>query len=113
MNAKSVGSAGEDRAAAYLLDLGYLIVTRRKKTRRGEIDIVALDGDVLVFVEVKVRRSRVSVAEEALDAKKIARLAAAAEDYLLEMGNEFPGARYDFITIGPGGLKHYKDAWRP
>ena len=49
----------------------------------GELDIVALDGAILVFVEVKVRStSRVSVAEEALDARKLGRLMMAAEMYI-------------------------------
>jgi len=51
--AKATGNAGEDRAAAWLSGAGWLLLERNWRTRRGEIDIIALDGDDIVFVEVK------------------------------------------------------------
>ncbi|WP_067243217.1 YraN family protein [Microbacterium resistens] len=52
-----LGRAGEDRAALYLTDLGYRILARNWRCELGELDIVAEWRDVLVFVEVKTRRS--------------------------------------------------------
>jgi putative endonuclease len=51
-----LGQAAEQLAASHLERLGYAIVARNHRTRFGEIDLVALDGEVLVFVEVKARR---------------------------------------------------------
>ena len=55
MNAlkKSIGKAGEEKAARYLIEKGYSIVARNWQTRFGEIDIIAVSNDVLVFAEVK------------------------------------------------------------
>jgi len=50
---KLTGKAGEEQAAVYLLAKNWEIVARNWRTRRGEIDIIAMDGDTLVFVEVK------------------------------------------------------------
>src|SRR5437870_61274 len=49
------GTGGEEAACAHLEALGYRILTRNYRCRQGEIDIIALDGEVLVFVEVKTR----------------------------------------------------------
>jgi putative endonuclease len=51
-----LGQTSERLAAAHLERLGYAIVARNHRTRFGEIDLIALDGDTLVFVEVKARR---------------------------------------------------------
>jgi len=51
------GKLGEDLAVSYLKKLGYKIISRNFRIRGGEIDIVAIDGDVLVYVEVKTRTS--------------------------------------------------------
>ena len=54
---KSLGERGEDAAARYLKRLGYHIVARHVDLRVGEIDVVAVDGRTVVFVEVKTRTS--------------------------------------------------------
>jgi putative endonuclease len=51
-----LGRLGEDLAAAHLERLGYTVLARNHRTRHGELDVVAVDGDALVFVEVKTRR---------------------------------------------------------
>lgn len=55
MNAskKAIGKAGEEKAARYLIEKGYLLVARNWQTRSGEIDIIAVSNNVLVFAEVK------------------------------------------------------------
>ncbi len=109
---RRIGTAAEDRAADYLIERGYTIVTRRWATRGGELDIVALDGDVLVFIEVKRRSGRWSTPEEAIDDVKIARFLTAVKRYAFETDQLDRAARYDVIAIDDKGLRHYEDAFR-
>ena len=68
---KQLGLLGERLACRELERRGYRVLERRARSRHGEIDIVALDGDVLVFVEVKTRRhSRFGEAWEAVSWRK-------------------------------------------
>ena len=68
------GNAGESFVAGRLGRAGYQILDRNWRVRGGELDIVALDGSILVFVEVKVRTDgRIAVAEESLDVRKLGR----------------------------------------
>ena len=53
MNTKKTGDEGEIRASKYLLSKGFEIIWRNWRTKGGEIDIIALKSDILVFVEVK------------------------------------------------------------
>lgn len=54
---KALGKTGEDLAASYLKDLGYTLIKRNYRIRGGEIDIIAEQGQTLVFIEVKTRSS--------------------------------------------------------
>ena len=112
-NLRRIGTDAEDRAAAYLLDKGYTIVTRRYQTKHGEIDIVALDGDILVFVEVKYRAQPDSFPETAVDTVKAERLAHAAERYAIEFGCLDKQTRYDMVAVTPRAIRHHIDAFRP
>ncbi len=89
---KDLGRQGEDLAAAYLAQQGYLVVTRNWRIRSGELDIVARDGEWLVFVEVRTRRSRGGAStlalgspEESITPRKQLQLVALADAYLFEM----------------------------
>ncbi len=76
---------GEDWAARYLQARGYRILGRNVRTPYGEIDIVAQDGDQVVFVEVKTRTTRAfGWPEDAITPRKLAHMLAAAEHYLAE-----------------------------
>jgi putative endonuclease len=108
---RAQGRAAEDRAAQYLLGLGYTIVTRRYQTRHGEIDIVALDGDTVVLVEVKERIASMVAPEECVGERKKKRIRTAATKYLAGCDPDTP-IRYDLVAIDPSGLRHYPDAWR-
>jgi putative endonuclease len=55
---RALGYRGEQLAAAHLRRLGFELIDRNVRTRHGEIDLIASDGDVLVFAEVKTRRAR-------------------------------------------------------
>ena len=108
-----LGRAGEDAAADYLVAKGYTIVTRRWRGSGGEIDIVALDGDTLVFVEVKTRTTTSSIALEAIDNAKTNAIFAASDDYIDRIGGDGRIVRYDIITISRQGTFHLVDAFRP
>jgi putative endonuclease len=101
-----LGESGEDLACAALERRGYAILERRYRTRAGEIDIVASDGDVLVFVEVKTRRSeRYGHPAEAVTASKRRRVVLMATDYLARRRPHASACRFDVVavTIGADG----------
>ena len=109
---RRIGSDAEDRAANYLIEQGFTIVTRRWSTRGGELDLVALDGETLVFVEVKQRSGRWSSPEEAISEVKIQRFLIAVARYALDTDQLDRASRYDVIAIDDKGLRHYEDAFR-
>jgi len=108
---RRIGREAEDRAADYLIAKGYTIVTRRYQTRRGEIDLVALDGEEIVFVEVKLRQTPGYRPEEAVGEKKHAALIAAAQTYLQTTETPNHPHRYDLIAIDKQGIRHYERAF--
>lgn len=108
-DARSLGTEAEDRAAAYLQDRGFTIITRRYRARGGEIDLIALDGETLVFVEVKLSRSRSRLPEAALHDTKWSRIRAAARQYLASLA-ENREVRFDVVAIDPEGIRHTTDA---
>ena len=80
---QAFGKTGEDLAVAELERRGYAILARRYRTKHGEIDIVARDGETMVFVEVKARATaEFGTAAEAVTRRKQRRLASMAVDYL-------------------------------
>jgi putative endonuclease len=94
------GQRGEELAAAYLSEAGYRILARNYRCIFGEIDIVAEEGDVLVFAEVKSRRSgaygdpQLAVGRE--KQKKISRIAL---HYLAEKQQRHRRARFDVVAV--------------
>jgi putative endonuclease len=108
-----VGATGEDRAVAHLVRNGMRIVERNYRCRLGELDIVARDGDVLVFVEVRSRRNdEFGSALEAVHWQKRRKVARIAMVYLAARKPRFSCARFDVIAITGDELVHIKDAWR-
>ena len=97
---QSLGILGEDLACAELLRRGYAILARRYRTRFGEIDIVSERDNVVVFVEVKARRSRrFGTAAEAIPIWKRRRIGAMALDYLAWTGRLTRRCRFDVVAI--------------
>ena len=109
---RRLGADAEDRAAAFLSDLGYTIVKRGYKAARGEIDILALDGDTLVVVEVKERARQDIRAEESITQAKAKRLANAARQYLQSVDELDRQIRFDVVVFDPSGIRHHIDAFR-
>lgn len=107
----SLGRQGEDAAVELLRKAGYAVLGRNIRLPGGEIDVVCLDGDVVVFVEVKSRSNEAyGTALGAVDARKRARLRSLAADYLQING---PGrrARFDVVTWERGSLRLHKGAF--
>ena len=97
---QSLGRRGEDLACAELEKRGYVIVERRFRTRCGEIDIVARDAGVLVFVEVRARSgSRFGTPLESVTWKKRQRLSRMAAAYLCHKRLADVACRFDVISI--------------
>lgn len=105
MTAQEAGRRGERIAGEHLLARGYRIHTRNYRVREGEIDIVAEKNGVIVFVEVKCRKSaRFSRPGDAVTAAKQAKLRAAAALWLSEHTGEEKPARFDVVEIVTGLL---------
>lgn len=106
------GARAEALAADYLCRQGLTLLERNFRTRRGEIDLVMRDGDILVFVEVRYRASsRFGTPAETVDARKRRRLAAAAADYLKRHPTMLP-CRFDVVAIGAQDrIQWLKDAF--
>ncbi len=94
------GAAAEEIAARYLRDVGYRIVARNHRCSGGELDLVAWDGDILCFVEVRSRGSDAfGDPLETITPQKIRRVVCAARDYLAGLGGKWPEMRFDAVGI--------------
>ena len=97
---QSLGKLGEDLACDELSRRGYAILARRYRTRFGEIDIIARDGETTVFVEVKTRDGdRFGDGAEAVTAWKQRRVAAMAVDYMSRHRLHDRPCRFDVVAI--------------
>jgi putative endonuclease len=108
-----MGRRGEDLAVEWMMSRGWRILDRRRRTPVGEIDIVAQDGDCLVFAEVKWRRSNADLGH-AIDERGLARIAGAAESVAHEYDGSGGDRRVDVVLISPGQpVRHIANAWQP
>ena len=99
-----LGRRGERAAERHLRRTGYRIVARNYRAAGAEIDLVAMDGDVLVFVEVKTRRSREAGApEEAVDERKQKRMRRAAEIFATRYRADDITMRFDIVAVDASG----------
>ncbi|MBI2430293.1 MAG: YraN family protein [Ignavibacteriales bacterium] len=97
---RTIGNIGEDVAVNYLKQQGYVIIEKNFYYQHGEIDIVAKDGDTLVFVEVKARRSeRFGSPEESVTPKKQELLRRTAEGYVASKNLANIGCRFDVVSV--------------
>lgn len=115
---QALGKLGESLACEALGRQGYAILATRYRTRFGEIDIIAEHAGVLVFVEVKTRRSSAhGSAVDAVSPVKRRRVAAMALDYLAWAGRLEAPCRFDVVAIDGIGthrmaLRIIRDAWQ-
>lgn len=103
-----LGAEGEQRAAEFLERRGYRILARNARAGGVEIDLVVARGRILAFVEVKTRRSRThGLPEDAVDARKRARLIRGAAAWLRDHPAPGGRVRFDVVSLEPepsGGL---------
>lgn len=115
-----LGKWGEELAAKYLEQKGYVIRDRDWRQGKLDLDIVAVadDGETVVFVEVKARKTNAfGQPEQAVDAKKIKRLTRAADSYVKSLGVSAP-LRFDIVSIigdqkEAQTIEHIVDAFNP
>ena len=115
---QTTGQWGETQALHHLAEHGYRIVATNYRTRYGEIDIIAQDGETLVFIEVKCRSHHgFGSALEAVDFRKQQRICRVAIEYLQSHRGGEGGARFDVIAVhrqsgkGPAVIEHIENAF--
>jgi putative endonuclease len=109
--AQVTGGEAEGDAARFLERHGLRLVARNYRTRFGEIDLIAMDGEVLVFVEVRMRSSgRFGGALESVTAGKQRRIASAAGHFLQRYPGE-PRCRFDVVVLQEGPPQWHKAAF--
>ncbi len=111
-----VGREGEALAANFLQQKGYEIVDRNWRYGPKEIDIVARDGDTMVFVEVKTRSTLAfELPQEAVTKKKMKNLVEAADAYLIQRNIDLE-SRFDIVAVLNGNppkvIEHLEGAWQ-
>lgn len=110
----TLGQQGEDRAVQFLIDKGYRIIARNWRNRgRKELDIVAIDGETLVFVEVKTRAANSLTSPfDAINGLKMHRLTLAADSFIRTKHLDM-NARFDVIGITGSKIEHIENAFMP
>lgn len=104
LSGKELGKAAEDDAESFLADRGYKILERNYRSRFGEIDIIARDGDVTVFIEVKARRSdKKGTSSSAVTPNKQKKIGLTALSYLKEKNIYDQKARFDVVAVDGSG----------
>lgn len=117
MDRTEIGSRGESAAAAYLKRTGMEIIDRNWRSGRGELDIIAIDGDELVVCEVKTRTTvACGTPEDAVSPTKQRRLVRLAEAYRAASGLEECSVRFDVVSItviadDRALLRHHRSAF--
>ncbi len=109
------GKLGENLAAAYLERHGYRVLERNYRRLRCEIDIVANQGETLVFAEVKARSGdRYGLGREAVTHTKQGNLVRAAQAYILENSRHGCNARFDVLEVDlrTGTVNHIINAFQ-
>jgi putative endonuclease len=107
------GRRGETLAAWYLRLTGWRVVARRLKTPRGEVDLVARRGRTVAFVEVKWRATSAEL-DLAIDARRLRRVAAAAQALAPRYATGGEDVRIDVLLLAPGRWpRHIVNAWQP
>lgn len=97
METKKIGDFGESAACRFLEEKGYTILGRNYRSRYGEIDIIAMDGAYIVFIEVKTRKgTRYGNPSEYVDARKQERLVKTALQYI---GEQDVPVRFDVLEV--------------
>jgi putative endonuclease len=113
---KEIGQRGEEMAVSFLKGLNYQILERNYRCKLGEVDIIALDNDTLVFIEVRTRSSLdFGLPQESINRRKRHQISKVALEFMLRKKMKNIPARFDVVAISlePGKEKvdHIKDAF--
>lgn len=111
-NKRQIGACYEKAAGRYLEKQGYEILEYNYRCRKGEIDLIAREGEYLVFCEVKYRKSAGSGdPSEAVDARKQRKISQCAVCYLIEKGLTEVPCRFDVVSILAGEVTVIRNAF--
>ena len=111
-NAYQAGLLYELRAARYVRRRGYRLLNMRYRARDGEIDLIARDGDTIVFIEVKARPAgKLGAGVDAVTADKRRRLRHAADAYLSRKGLRDAPCRFDILEFSRAGIFYMENAF--
>lgn len=106
------GEDAEQLARDFLREHGYEIITERYRWRGGEIDLIARDGNYLVFIEVRSRSKELfGLPEETVNYQKRQKILLTAQHYLARHPTNL-AVRFDVVALSGGRLRLYKDAFR-
>ena len=113
MNKREVGAAYEKKAGLFLREQGLAILEYNFRSRYGEIDLVAKDGETTVFVEVKYRRNEAGgTPEEAVDYRKQRRICRVADYYrMIHQMGDFSPVRFDVVAVCGQEIRWYQNAF--
>ena len=113
MNKREMGNYYETLACEYLSGRGIVILERNFRCSYGEIDIIGLDGDFLVFFEVKARKKKTAGSgAEAVTLSKQRRICRVADYYRIRHGiGDFSPVRYDCVVIDNDQITWYRAAF--
>ncbi len=111
--AERKGREGEAQAAQWLAVQGWEVLAQRVKTPLGEIDLIARKQGLVAFIEVKWRKNAAALGQ-AIDERRLARVAAAVEAVGHEYAQPGEDMRIDVILLAPGTRpRHIENAWMP
>ena len=118
MRAKdALGAYGEEVAVTHLTQLGMVVIERNWRCSRGELDVIAREGDTLVFCEVKTRSSTAyGVPAEAVDEVKATRIRRLATTWIAARGIHAATVRFDVVSVvrpagQPAEIRHLRGAF--
>ena len=107
------GREAEAQCAQWLMQQGWEVLAERRKTKLGEIDLIARKPGLVAFIEVKWRKSARDL-DTAIDERRLSRVAAAVEIVAHEYVEAGDDMRVDVILLAPGARpRHIENAWMP
>ena len=112
MNKYAIGMKGQKIAEEYLIKQNMKIISHNYRTRHGEIDLIALDGEYIVFIEVKYRSSlKYGSPAESVGFYKQQKIIKVAQYYLYKNGKNNSDIRFDVIEVLDEKINHIKNAF--
>ncbi|NBH26761.1 YraN family protein [Lachnospiraceae bacterium] len=113
MNKRETGTKYEEQAAAYVVTRGLVLLEKNYRCRQGEVDLIGVHEDCLVFIEVKYRKNaRSGMPEEAVDKRKQAKICLVSDYYrLTHPFNSKRQVRYDVVAICGEDTRWYQNAY--